>query len=53
MENMPQTVAEAMMSLSENRIVLLLVVNVFLFLVGILMDEVSGILLSAPMLLPS
>ena len=52
MEDVPQQILAAMLSVSENPIVLLLIVNVFLLLVGMFMEDVSGILLAAPLLLP-
>lgn len=52
MENVPQVIAEAMFSITTDPIMILLMVNVFLVLVGMLMEDVSGILLTAPMLLP-
>ncbi|HET7409235.1 MAG TPA: TRAP transporter large permease [Paracoccaceae bacterium] len=52
MENVPQQVLELFLSVSENPVVLLLLVNVFLVLVGMFMEDVSGILLAAPILLP-
>ena len=38
--------------LSENPIVILLMVNVVMILIGMVMDDISGLLLSAPLLLP-
>ena len=52
MEDVPQQILGAMLAVSENPIVLLLIVNVFLLLVGMFMEDVSGILLAAPLLLP-
>ena len=40
------------MGLTENKILLLLLVNLFLILVGMFLDDASGILLAGPMLLP-
>lgn len=52
MENVPETIMQAMLAVSENRIVLILMLNVFILLVGMLMDDTSAILLSTPILLP-
>ncbi|MFC7397886.1 TRAP transporter large permease [Chelatococcus sp. GCM10030263] len=52
MENIPQEILRGLMAISTNPIVILLMVNFFLFLIGIFMDDVSGILLSAPLLAP-
>ena len=38
--------------MSENPIVILLMVNVVMILIGMVMDDISGLLLSAPLLLP-
>ncbi|MBW3096263.1 TRAP transporter large permease [Pseudohoeflea coraliihabitans] len=52
MENVPQSVVNLLLSISENRIVLLLLINVFLIVLGMIMDDFSGLLLATPMLLP-
>ena len=52
MENVPQAISGAMLSVTENPVLILMMVNLFLVLVGMLMEDVSGILLTAPMLLP-
>jgi TRAP-type C4-dicarboxylate transport system permease large subunit len=39
-------------SLTENPYVLLLILNLFMILIGMLMDDVSAVLLCTPMLLP-
>ena len=38
--------------ISENPIIVLLTVNIVMILIGMVMDDISGILLSAPLLLP-
>ncbi|MDY0179010.1 MAG: TRAP transporter large permease, partial [Synergistaceae bacterium] len=52
MQRIPQQLAEFMMTISNNRIVLLLLVNAFLIIIGMMMDDFSGTMLSAPLLLP-
>jgi tripartite ATP-independent transporter DctM subunit len=52
MENVPQAIAGFMTSISKNIIILLLMVNAFLFLVGMFMDDITGMIISAPLLLP-
>lgn len=52
MENVPQTVLEFMLSISDNRIVLLMLINLFLLVIGMFLDDISGVLLASPMLLP-
>ncbi|HON34042.1 MAG TPA: TRAP transporter large permease [Synergistales bacterium] len=52
MQRIPQQLADFMMTISNNKMVLLLLVNVFLLIIGMLMDDFSGTMLSAPLLLP-
>ncbi|WP_305985192.1 TRAP transporter large permease [Roseibium sp. MMSF_3544] len=52
LEEVPQQILESMLMISENPIILLLLVNAFLLLIGMFMEDVSGILLAAPLLLP-
>ncbi|MGB4208994.1 MAG: TRAP transporter large permease [Thermovirgaceae bacterium] len=52
MQRIPQQLADFMMTISDNRIILLLLVNLFLLIIGMLMDDFSGTMLSAPLLLP-
>lgn len=52
MERLPQSVSEVLLSISENPIVILLMINVFILLMGMLIDDVSGVLLLTPILLP-
>ncbi|MBE9513698.1 MAG: TRAP transporter large permease [Chloroflexi bacterium] len=52
MENVPQRLIGMMLGISENKYAVLLMVNVFLILIGMLMDDFSGTLLAAPLLFP-
>ena len=52
MENLPQMILDAMTSISSNPAVLTLMLNIFLILIGMLMDDTSAILLTTPILLP-
>ena len=52
MENVPQRLIAMMTGISENKYVILLMVNVFLIIIGMLMDDFSGTLLAAPLLFP-
>lgn len=52
MENVPQSILVGLMSLTENKIFLLMLINLFLLFVGMLLDDASGILLAGPMLMP-
>lgn len=48
----PEMFANAFMSITDNRIILLILVNIFLFFVGMIVNDTTGVLLCAPLLLP-
>lgn len=52
MLNVPQRLIKTMTGISDDYYVILAMVNVFLIIIGMLMDDFSGTLLSAPLLLP-
>ena len=52
MENVPQAVANFLLSISENKYIILLLVNVLLFLSGMFMDDIAGMIIMAPLLFP-
>jgi tripartite ATP-independent transporter DctM subunit len=51
-ERIPAQIAEIMMSLTQNKIIFLLLVNVFLLFMGMIMETGANIILLAPILLP-
>jgi tripartite ATP-independent transporter DctM subunit len=51
-QNIPATVAEAMVNLSDNPIVILLLINLVLLMVGIFMDMTPAVLIFTPIFLP-
>ena len=51
-EDIPGLAKTLVFSISDNPIVILLMVNLVMILIGMLMDDISGLLLSAPLLLP-
>ena len=51
-EAIPGLAKTFVFSISDNPIVILLMVNLVMILIGMLMDDISGLLLSAPLLLP-
>ena len=51
-EQLPQQVASALLSITDNKILLLVMINIFLIFIGMIMDELSGILLTVPLLYP-
>lgn len=52
MEDVPSTLMNILFTISENPIMIILMINVFLIIIGMLMDDVSAILLATPLLLP-
>ncbi len=52
LENLPNKMVDIMMGVTQNKILILIFVNIFMVLIGMLMDDVSGTLLCAPVLLP-
>ena len=51
-ENIPKEIAEFLISVSENKIVILLMINVLLLLIGMLVDDSAGAVLAAIVLMP-
>ncbi len=51
-ENIPQTVANALIALSNNPIVILLIINFILLVVGTFMDMTPAVLIFTPIFLP-
>ena len=52
MKQVPNTVAEALLSVSDNKIVILLIINVFLLIISCFIDNISSCTILAPILLP-
>jgi C4-dicarboxylate transporter DctM subunit len=52
MENVPQRLISTLVGFTDNKYIILLMVNVFLLILGMLMDDFSGTLLAAPLLFP-
>lgn len=51
-EQIPDIIASGLMALSNNKYVILMILNVFLFFVGMVMDTLGAILILAPLLVP-
>ena len=51
MEQVPSYLTEQLMALSNNKYVILLLINVFLFLVGMIMETLAAIIILAPLCL--
>lgn len=52
LERVPQQLTEVLMDLFQNKLLILLVVNIFLILLGMIMDDVSVVAIISPLLLP-
>lgn len=52
LESVPQELVEAIFSITENKVLLLILINILLFLVGMVVNYVTAIILIAPLLLP-
>jgi len=52
MENVPQRLISTLTGFTESKYTILLMVNLFLIILGMLMDDFSGTLLAAPLLFP-
>ncbi len=51
-ENIPQTISAALLGLSENPIVIMLIINLMLLFVGTFMDMTPAVLIFTPIFLP-
>src|SRR5699024_6721517 len=51
-EQIPQTLAQGMLSLSESPIVFLLLVNILLLLLGTVLDGIAALIILVPVLMP-
>ncbi|UQZ91237.1 TRAP transporter large permease [Deltaproteobacteria bacterium Smac51] len=51
-EQLPQEMAQAILEISDNKIIILLAVNLFLLVIGMIMDDISGTVLAASLLFP-
>jgi tripartite ATP-independent transporter DctM subunit len=50
--NIPQTITESLLALTDNKILLLLLINALLLIVGCFMDMTPAVLIFTPILLP-
>ncbi|MBY0224083.1 MULTISPECIES: TRAP transporter large permease [Sporosarcina] len=51
-EQIPQLVANSMLGLSENPLIFLLLVNIFLLLIGTVLDGIAALIILIPVMLP-
>jgi C4-dicarboxylate transporter, DctM subunit len=52
MEDIPQAIVELIFHVTRNKVLLLILVNLLLFFVGMIVNDVTSIILTAPLLLP-
>lgn len=52
MLKVPQAIIELIFGLTQNKFIILIIVNVFLFIVGMIVNDTTGMLICAPLLLP-
>jgi len=52
MEQVPQQVSSILLNITTNKTILLLLINLFLIFTGMIVDELSGVLLVTPLLYP-
>lgn len=48
----PQALISILFGITESKVLLLIIINIFLFLVGMIVNDVTGMILVAPLLLP-
>ncbi len=51
-ENIPQQISEALLSISDSKVVILLIINLILLFVGVFMDMTPAVLIFTPIFLP-
>lgn len=52
MLQVPQAIIDLFFGLTQNRTLMLIIINIFLFLVGMIVNDATGMILVAPLLLP-
>ncbi|MFG0498630.1 TRAP transporter large permease [Pseudomonas sp. YQ_13] len=52
MEDIPQALVAAIFEITSDKVILLILVNLFLFLIGMVVNDITAIILTAPLLLP-
>lgn len=51
-EGIPQQIVSSIFAITDNKVLLLIMINIMLFLVGMVVNDVTAIILIAPLLLP-
>jgi len=52
LENVPQKISEAILSVTQSPFLILLIINIFLLIVGMLIDNIPAIIILSPIFLP-
>jgi tripartite ATP-independent transporter DctM subunit len=52
MEDVPQALVEGVFTITENKVLLLILINFLLFFVGMIVNDITSIILIGPLLLP-
>lgn len=52
MEDVPQALVEGVFTITKNKVLLLILINFLLFFVGMIVNDITAIILIAPLLLP-
>lgn len=52
MEDIPQALVEGIFTVTQNKVLLLILVNFLLFFIGMIVNDITSIILTAPLLLP-
>lgn len=51
-ENLPNMILQFLTSISEKKVIILIMINLFMIILGMIMDDCSATILAAPILLP-
>jgi tripartite ATP-independent transporter DctM subunit len=52
MMQVPQAIVKTLFGITQNKVILLILINFLLFIVGMIVNDITGIILVAPLLLP-
>jgi len=52
MLRVPQALVQVIFDITQNKVVLLVMINILLFFVGMIVNDITGVILIAPLLLP-
>ncbi len=52
MERVPQAIVKVIFGITQDKVLLLILINLLLFVVGMIVNDITGVILVAPLLLP-